>query len=146
VRTSSYCGSKNARGWYCVLLKDHSGDHLSIDNQRIWEGSPGAPVWWPRAKPRGDGGGGKGGGVSPGPVQPLSAQSVLSERDESTDELDPTLTQGEYKQIHDAAQAVRDAQAKGYTGESCGSCGSLNTVRNGKCLLCLDCKTSGECG
>ena len=37
-------------------------------------------------------------------------------------------------------------KALGYTGIPCDSCGSLNTVRNGKCLQCMDCMASGECG
>lgn len=32
-----------------------------------------------------------------------------------------------------------------FTGQMCQSCSSLNTIQNGKCLLCLDCKASGEC-
>lgn len=38
------------------------------------------------------------------------------------------------------------AQLRGFTGIPCDACGSLNTVRNGKCLLCMDCHASGECG
>jgi hypothetical protein len=45
-----------------------------------------------------------------------------------------------------AADGVRTAQRMGFTGIPCEACGSVNTVRNGKCLLCMDCKSSGECG
>lgn len=43
-------------------------------------------------------------------------------------------------------ETVSTAQFKGFTGIPCDACGSLNTVRNGKCLLCMDCHASGECG
>lgn len=33
-----------------------------------------------------------------------------------------------------------------FTGRACPECGSLNTVQNGKCLLCMECKATGECG
>ena len=32
-----------------------------------------------------------------------------------------------------------------FTGRPCPECQSLNTIPNGKCLLCLECKHSGEC-
>lgn len=36
------------------------------------------------------------------------------------------------------------AIAQGYTGEVCGECGSMQTTRNGSCLLCRECgRTSG---
>ena len=34
----------------------------------------------------------------------------------------------------------------GYTGIPCDACGSVNTVRVGKCLRCDNCQTAGECG
>lgn len=37
-------------------------------------------------------------------------------------------------------------QALGYTGIPCDACQSLNTVRSGKCLTCMDCHAAGECG
>jgi len=43
-------------------------------------------------------------------------------------------------------EAIRTSQVKGFTGELCGNCGSPNTIRNGKCLLCTECQFSGECG
>lgn len=45
-----------------------------------------------------------------------------------------------------AGDGVRTAKRMGFTGIPCEACGSVNTVRNGKCLLCMDCKSSGECG
>lgn len=43
-------------------------------------------------------------------------------------------------------ESVRTAKSRGFTGIPCDACGSINTVRNGKCLLCMDCHASGECG
>lgn len=33
-----------------------------------------------------------------------------------------------------------------FTGRPCENCGSMNTIQNGKCLLCMECKVTGECG
>lgn len=44
------------------------------------------------------------------------------------------------------ARGRSSSQQKGFTGIPCDACGSANTVRNGKCLLCMDCHASGECG
>ena len=33
-----------------------------------------------------------------------------------------------------------------FTGIPCEYCESMNTIQNGKCRLCLDCKQTGECG
>lgn len=41
-----HCGTKHKDGWLCVLKDGHNGEHLSIDNTQVWEGSPGAPVTW----------------------------------------------------------------------------------------------------
>jgi hypothetical protein len=32
-----------------------------------------------------------------------------------------------------------------FTGRMCVECGSLNTIPNGKCVLCMDCRATGEC-
>lgn len=39
-----------------------------------------------------------------------------------------------------------NGKSLGYTGIPCDNCGSLNTVRVGKCLQCQDCYAAGECG
>lgn len=36
--------------------------------------------------------------------------------------------------------------AQGGGGEMCGACGSLLTVRIGKCVRCMSCGADGECG
>lgn len=38
------------------------------------------------------------------------------------------------------------AKFMGYTGIPCDSCGSMRTVRIGRCLRCEACKHAGECG
>lgn len=43
----SYCGDRGPGGWYCILRAGHTGDHQSIDNMKLWRGTPGAPVRWP---------------------------------------------------------------------------------------------------
>lgn len=96
-----YCAARCAEGWYCVLKEGHGGQHLSIDNSKLWEGSPGAPVRWADRA-----------------VSRLSAEG----------------------------RRGQEAKFRGYTGIPCDQCGSPNTVRNGKCLLCTDCRASGECG
>lgn len=99
---AEYCGARSAEGWYCVLAKGHDGPHLSIDNSKLWKGSPGAPVRWTRRP----------------------AVAVLSAE----------------------GQRGQNAKTRGFTGIPCDHCGSPNTIRNGKCLLCTDCQASGECG
>ena len=37
------------------------------------------------------------------------------------------------------------ARRAGYTGESCGSCGSIRVRRNGTCIVCEDCGTTSGC-
>ena len=46
----TYCAHKSSTGWLCVLAQGHDGDHMSVDNSRLWEGTPGAPVFWRSAK------------------------------------------------------------------------------------------------
>ena len=42
-------------------------------------------------------------------------------------------------------QAVLDAKAKGYEGDTCTSCGALTMVRNGSCLKCMSCGETSGC-
>jgi ribonucleoside-diphosphate reductase alpha chain len=42
-------------------------------------------------------------------------------------------------------QAVLDAKAKGYEGDTCSSCGALTMVRNGSCLKCMSCGETSGC-
>lgn len=122
----SYCAKRHAAGgWLCILALGHEGDHLSLDNSRVWKGTPGFPIFWEAELTR-----------------------------EPTDEIElmnsnPTLTQGEVRRgtMRGATGAdVRAAQSFGYTGELCGHCGSPNTIRIGKCIRCEACGQDGECG
>ncbi len=40
---------------------------------------------------------------------------------------------------------VKEARAKGYTGEQCGYCNSMRVKRNGSCTVCEDCGTTSGC-
>ena len=40
------CAVEHESGFLCVRREGHDGDHLSIDNRKLWQGSPGAPVFW----------------------------------------------------------------------------------------------------
>ena len=42
----SYCAAPSQEGWICVLLAGHRGPHASVDNRRMWKGTPGYPVVW----------------------------------------------------------------------------------------------------
>jgi ribonucleoside-diphosphate reductase alpha chain len=45
----------------------------------------------------------------------------------------------------DAATRIREARILGFTGDSCGECGSMKMVRNGTCMKCIDCGTTTGC-
>ena len=40
---------------------------------------------------------------------------------------------------------INTAKSRGYTGEACGSCGSMRVKRNGSCTLCEDCGSTSGC-
>ena len=42
-------------------------------------------------------------------------------------------------------QAVLDAKAQGYEGDSCDECGAMTMVRNGSCLKCMSCGSTSGC-
>jgi ribonucleoside-diphosphate reductase alpha chain len=44
-----------------------------------------------------------------------------------------------------AGERRTEARFQGYTGEQCGSCGSMRVKRNGACTLCEDCGTTSGC-
>lgn len=44
-----------------------------------------------------------------------------------------------------AMSKVREAKAKGYTGEQCSYCSSMRVKRNGSCSVCEDCGTTTGC-
>jgi hypothetical protein len=65
----AYCSEKNPEGWRCILKEAHEAAHLSLDNQRVWKGTPGFPIIW----------------------ETVTAELTR----EQSDELNPTLTTGE---------------------------------------------------
>lgn len=111
------CGARDPKtGFFCVRLEGHDGDHLSVDNRVVWQGSPGAPVFWPNEQLR---------------------------REITAEMLDPTLTDTEAG-VRPKTPAS-EALLKGYTGDSCDQCGSVRMRRNGTCLLCEDCGATTGC-
>src|SRR5690606_8123670 len=43
------------------------------------------------------------------------------------------------------AEAADMSRRAGYTGDGCGSCGSMRVRRNGTCVVCEDCGTTSGC-
>lgn len=125
-----YCASRHSDGWYCLLTEGHLDDHMSIDNSRLWKGTPGAPVFWP-------------------------AERELTR--EQTDELDPMLTQGEIAKARAKPAAPAPTKAapkpkpkpKGIlVGDICGICGQPSIIRESSCRTrCKSCGAiEGGCG
>ena len=48
--------------------------------------------------------------------------------------------------VHRPKPSAADYRKMGYTGESCGQCGSLKVRPNGACTICDDCGKQGGCG
>ncbi len=40
---------------------------------------------------------------------------------------------------------IQEAKALGYTGDTCGNCGSMKVKRNGSCTVCIDCGETSGC-
>ena len=47
--------------------------------------------------------------------------------------------------VDSSLQAVLDAKARGYEGDSCVECGAMTMVRNGSCLKCVSCGSTSGC-
>jgi ribonucleoside-diphosphate reductase alpha chain len=47
--------------------------------------------------------------------------------------------------VQPMAEKVREALAKGYSGDACGTCGQFSLVRNGTCLKCDSCGSTSGC-
>jgi ribonucleoside-diphosphate reductase alpha chain len=47
--------------------------------------------------------------------------------------------------VQPVAERVREALAKGYSGDACGTCGQFSLVRNGTCLKCDSCGSTSGC-
>lgn len=110
LETSPLCSARHPDGWLCILLKGHEGSHLSLDNTRLWKGTPGSPILW-----------------------------ALDQA------LQPTIASMP-EVVHMVPRVVLNENKPVFTGRPCPQCQSLNTVQNGKCLLCMECHATGECG
>ena len=47
--------------------------------------------------------------------------------------------------LQPVAERAREALAKGYSGDACGTCGQFTLVRNGTCLKCDSCGSTSGC-
>lgn len=47
--------------------------------------------------------------------------------------------------VPDPLMAVELARRKGYTGNTCDTCGGLNVLQTGHCETCQDCGTTSAC-
>ena len=47
--------------------------------------------------------------------------------------------------LQPVAEKTREALAKGYSGDACGTCGQFTLVRNGTCLKCDSCGSTSGC-
>jgi ribonucleoside-diphosphate reductase alpha chain len=54
----------------------------------------------------------------------------------------PAVQRGSLQPI---AEKAREAVAKGYSGDACGTCGQFTLVRNGTCLKCDSCGSTSGC-
>lgn len=117
-----YCPGNHPEGWMCVLTRDHDGPHLSLDNRHRWRGTVGKPIRW-RSE-----------------VKDLP----MDEDPEPEPREDPVP--GPTTEVTTVNGTEVPHVLPGYTGIPCDSCGSMNTVRSGKCLTCMDCMSAGECG
>jgi ribonucleoside-diphosphate reductase alpha chain len=54
----------------------------------------------------------------------------------------PAVQRGSLQPI---AEKAREALAKGYSGDACGTCGQFTLVRNGTCLKCDSCGSTSGC-
>lgn len=76
------------------------------------------------------------------PTQPLIPQAVTSEPVQlQLAQVDPLETSSTVN-VNDS---FAKAKSMGYTGEVCGSCGSMNVRKNGSCSVCEDCGATSGC-
>jgi len=82
-------------------------------------------------------------------VEPLSSESVA--KSPALPEL-KHVPQASSKQVQEQVNSqsaemlrVEQAKVKGYTGEQCTNCGSMNVKQNGSCVVCEDCGMTSGC-
>ena len=85
----------------------------------------------------------EGGKASPAPAATPAPVAVTTLKAGGA-EAKPEASEGKYQAI-DADEARKIAKEKGYTGDSCTSCGSMQMVKAGTCSYCLGCGTTTGC-
>lgn len=82
-------------------------------------------------------------------VEPLSSEPVA--KSPALPEL-KHVPQASSKQVQEQVNSqsaemlrVEQAKVKGYTGEQCTNCGSMNVKQNGSCVVCEDCGMTSGC-
>jgi ribonucleoside-diphosphate reductase alpha chain len=57
----------------------------------------------------------------------------------------PPVASAQRGSVQPVAERAREALAKGYSGDACGTCGQFTLVRNGTCLKCDSCGSTSGC-
>lgn len=111
-----YCADAHSSGWYCVLTAGHQGHHMSLDNSKLWKGTPGKPIFW--------------------------GQELVGKEPD----LNPTLTSGEIARAKALSrrEQLRTANPTGDFCTEPGCSGML--VQMGSCKQCNTCASGGSCG
>ncbi len=113
-----FCLTKHPSGVLCGRKHGH-GDHRSGGDLE-----PEEHIAWDFTRTFGD------------PPRPGAPVVWVDEAPARSAGLDPTA-------VHRSARG--EARAKGYTGDSCTSCGAMSMVRNGSCLKCVSCGETTGC-
>ncbi|MFH1306954.1 MAG: LAGLIDADG family homing endonuclease [Candidatus Micrarchaeota archaeon] len=78
-----------------------------------------------------------------------SVQSKLTEDEKNKSKKEKLSSSAQKSKnidsIPDEKEKVKEAKAMGYTGDPCGSCGSMKVKRNGSCTVCIDCGETSGC-
>ena len=72
-------------------------------------------------------------------------RTVKEEKRPQTPSITPVVTPAVAHAVETQEAHYVAAKARGYTGDSCPSCGSMTMVRNGTCLKCENCGTTTGC-
>ncbi|MBX2796846.1 MAG: vitamin B12-dependent ribonucleotide reductase [Myxococcales bacterium] len=74
---------------------------------------------------------------------PIDVDAYAPTTTEGSIDVSPTVVGFSGRDVR--IQAVLDARARGYEGDSCDECGALTMVRNGSCLKCVSCGSTSGC-
>lgn len=96
-----YCGAQHSSGFYCILKHGHEGDHLSLDNTKIWEGTPGKPVQWETKQ---------------------SSNKAMQKTSAALHPTDVSYTEGESCSVCGSLSVIRESSCR----KRCKSCGALD--------------------